>query len=59
MKVQYEEGPDSLLIAECGVIAERGEVVEVPNEIGKKLIDQGVFKQVGKTSKATDEKKEG
>lgn len=41
MKVRYEEGPDSLLIAEVGIQAECGEAVEVPAEIGAKLVEQG------------------
>lgn len=41
MKVRYEDGPESLLIAEVGVQVERGEVVEVPTEVGEKLVDQG------------------
>lgn len=41
MKVRYEDGPDSLLIAEVGIKAERGETVEVPTEVGEKLVEQG------------------
>ncbi len=41
MKVRYEDGPESLLIAEVGVQVERGEAVEVPTEVGEKLVDQG------------------
>ena len=41
MKVRYTEGPESLLIAEVGVEVERGDAVEVPSEVGKKLVDQG------------------
>lgn len=41
MKVRYNEGPDSLLVAEVGVKAERGEAIEVPNEVGEKLVEQG------------------
>jgi hypothetical protein len=54
MKVRYEEGPESLLIAEVGVQAERGEAVEVPNEVGEKLVSQG-WTEVKTNSK----KKEG
>jgi hypothetical protein len=49
MKVQYEEGPESLLIARAGVVAERGQAVEVPDEIGKLLLTQG-WSQVGKST---------
>jgi hypothetical protein len=48
MKVQFNEGPESLLISACGVIAQRGESVEVPEEIGKQLIEQG-WSQSGKS----------
>jgi hypothetical protein len=41
MKVRYSDGPESLLIAEIGVQVDRGDAVEVPNEIGEKLVDQG------------------
>jgi hypothetical protein len=50
MKVQYDEGPDALNVPACGVIAQRGEAVDVPDEIGESLIEQG-WKQVGKSSK--------
>lgn len=53
MKVRYEDGPESLLIAEVGVQVERGEAVEVPDEVGEKLIDQGWT-----TTKSTPKKKE-
>jgi hypothetical protein len=48
MKVQYDEGPDALNVPACGVIAQRGEAVDVPDEIGKSLIEQG-WKQAGKS----------
>ena len=54
MKVRYTEGPDSLLIAEIGVQAERGEAVEVPTETGEKLVDQGWV-----AVKSNSKKKEG
>lgn len=54
MKVRYEEGPDSLLIADIGVQADRGEAVEVPKEVGEKLVEQG-WTEVKTNSK----KKEG
>lgn len=57
MKVLYEDGPDSLLIAEVGVIAERGEAVEVPTEVGEKLVEQGwtsTSKSTPKPKKETD-----
>lgn len=41
MKVRYKEGPDALVVAVVGVKAERGEAVEVPTEIGEKLVEQG------------------
>ena len=41
MKVRYTDGPESLLIAQIGVKAERDEVVEVSTEVGGKLVDQG------------------
>lgn len=41
MKVRYEDGPDSLLIASEGINADRGEAVEVSAEVGAKLIEQG------------------
>lgn len=49
MKVKFSEGPDALNIPACGVIAERGKEVEVPDEIGKSLITQG-WSEVGKSS---------
>ena len=55
MKVRYEDGPESLLIAEVGVQVERGETVEVPDEVGTKLVEQGW----SSTSKSTPKKKEG
>lgn len=48
MKVQYDEGVESLVISACGVIATRGEAVEVPDEIGKQLVVQG-WVEVGKS----------
>ena len=53
MKVRYTEGPDELVIAAIGVKAKRGEAVEVPNEIGKSLIEQG-----WENVKSTPKKKE-
>lgn len=41
MKVKYAEGPGSLVIADGKIRAKRGEPVEVPNALGKKLIAQG------------------
>lgn len=55
MKVRYEDGPESILIAEVGIQVERGETVEVPDEVGTKLVDQGW----SSTSKSTPKKKEG
>lgn len=53
MKVRYEDGPESLLIAEVGVQVERGEAVEVPDEVGEKLVEQGWT-----AAKSTPKKKE-
>lgn len=50
MKVRYKEGPDALVIATVGVKAERGEAVEVPNEIGEQLVAQG-WDEVKSTAK--------
>lgn len=41
MRVKFTEGPDALEIAELRQVVQRGEAVDVPNEVGKKLIDQG------------------
>lgn len=56
MKVRYEDGPEVVLIAEVGVQVERGETVEVPNEVGEKLVDQGweTSKSTAKPKKETD-----
>jgi hypothetical protein len=53
VKVRYTDGPDCLLIAEIGVKVERGETVEVPTEVGEKLVEQG-----WETAKSTTKKKE-
>lgn len=49
MKVKFEEGPEALNIPACGVIAERGKEVDVPDDIGKKLLDQG-WSEAGKST---------
>lgn len=56
MKVRYEDGVESLLIAEVGIQAERGETVEVPTEIGEKLVEQGweTAKSTAKPKKEND-----
>jgi hypothetical protein len=53
MKVRFEDGPESLLVAEVGIQVERGETVEVPDEVGTKLVEQGWT-----ASKSTPKKKE-
>lgn len=53
MNVRYTEGPESLVIATIGVEVKRGETVEVPAEVGEKLVDQG-----WETRKITTKKKE-
>jgi hypothetical protein len=55
MKVQYDEGPESQLIRHAGVIAERGQAVEVPDDIGKQLLTQG-WSQVGKSTPKKESK---
>lgn len=50
MKVKFTSGPDALNVPAAGVIAERDKVVEVPDEIGKKLIEQG-WVEAGSTNK--------
>lgn len=57
MKVRYTEGPDALELADAGVIAERGEAVEVPDEVGERLLEQG-FEEVGKSKGRKAEKEE-
>lgn len=41
MKVKYTEGPESLVIAECNKQVKRGEPVDVPEAVAKKLLEQG------------------
>lgn len=52
MKVKYTEGPESQAIPAARLRAARGETVEVPDEIGERLVEQG-WKKVsgGKTTK--------
>lgn len=52
MKVRYNEGSDALTVPAAGVVAQRGQVVEVPAEVGKQLLDQGWEK----ADKAADKK---
>lgn len=41
MKVCYSEGPDALTVPAAGVVAQRGQAVDVPAEVGKQLLEQG------------------
>lgn len=50
MRVQYPEGPRSLTIAAIGITAQRGEPVEVPDDVGEQLLRQG-WQKAGTTTK--------
>jgi len=50
MKVKFTEGPEALNVPAAGVVAERDQAVEVPDEIGKNLIKQG-WVEAGSTAK--------
>lgn len=53
MKVRYDEGTDALTIPAAGVTAKRGEVIDVPDDVGKKLLDQGPWVK-GSAAKTDD-----
>ncbi|HTU15637.1 MAG TPA: E3 binding domain-containing protein [Solirubrobacterales bacterium] len=50
MEVQFNEGPESLSIPLLGVIAKRGEPINVPDSVGTNLLDQGWVKAGGTPS---------
>lgn len=41
MKVKFDEGPDAVEIDELRLRVERGEVADVPPEVGERLLEQG------------------
>lgn len=41
MKVRYTEGPESRVIPAARAVAERGEWVDLPDELAKGLLAQG------------------
>lgn len=54
MKVLYEDGPEAVTIPAAGVTAQRGEPVDVPENTGKQLLEQGWIKagNAGKKEKS-------
>jgi len=41
VKVKYHDGPAAVTIPQVSERVERGQLVEVPTEVGKQLIEQG------------------
>ena len=55
MHVVYSGPIDSVEIAELGLTAPRGKVVEVPDELGKRLCEQSVWEQANTPKPAVSE----
>jgi len=57
MRVVYTGPIDAVEIAEVGIIATRGEPVEVPDELGERLLHQDTWQPAEGRRSATSEER--
>jgi hypothetical protein len=59
VRVTYTGPIDAIELPQTGAVVQRGETVDVPDALGKSLIEQSCWQQAKPTVKPANEKKEG